>query len=257
MKIHIFSDLHLEGGAWTPPDCGADIYLVAGDLCDDGVGAVAWCKALATARQKPVLFVPGNHEYYGSVMSRRLLQMHRACQGSPVVLLANRVIDLGGVRFVGTTLWTDFALDGVPFQSIAMNAARDFMADFSTVFYRREGRSNLLSPAYTTRLHERARRALERGLEEAYERPVVVATHHAPSGSSVNAHFHGSATNPAFASNLDMLVGYGNARLWVHGHMHDNADYLLGATRVLCNPRGYHKKPNPGFIPDLVVEVSA
>lgn len=96
-------------------------------------------------------------------MSRRLLQMHRACQGSPVVLLANRVIDLGGVRFVGTTLWTDFALDGVPFQSIAMNPARDFMSDFSTVFYR----------------------------------------------------------------------------------------------RVLCNPRGYPKSPNSGFIPDLVVEVSA
>jgi Icc-related predicted phosphoesterase len=59
----------------------------------------------------------------------------------------------------------------------------------------------------------------------------------------------------AFASSLDEFVAASGVRIWVHGHLHDSADYSIGSTRVICNPRGYPEELNAGFQPGLVVEV--
>jgi murein L,D-transpeptidase YafK len=83
-----------------------------------------------------------------------------------------------------------------------------------------------------------------------------VVTHYLPSRRSIDPAFAGSPFNPAFASRLDELVAQSGATLWVHGHTHRSADYFLGTTRVVCNPRGYHGRDvNPDFKEDLIVEV--
>jgi Icc-related predicted phosphoesterase len=78
----------------------------------------------------------------------------------------------------------------------------------------------------------------------------------APSGRSIGADYAGDRTNPCFASHLDDLVNASRAALWVHGHIHSSSDYMIGGTRVICNPRGYlPHQPNRQFNPNLVVEV--
>jgi len=256
MKLHIFSDLHMDGGAWTPPLLGADVSVVAGDLYDDGRLSARWCANLAQSSGAPVLFVPGNHDFYSGRISVRLKEMRDICQSSGVTLLQNRNVVLGGVRFVGGTAWTDFELDGLGYQQLSRNAAKQFMYDFSGIFVGNgRGEGQVLTPEYTERMHRRTRRALDKGLEEAYEEPVVVVTHHAPSQQSLAARYERSALNPAYASNLDEFVGWSNARIFVHGHVHHSLDYKLGATRVICNPRGHSRSPNPGFRPDLLIDV--
>jgi Icc-related predicted phosphoesterase len=85
-------------------------------------------------------------------------------------------------------------------------------------------------------------------------RKGVVVTHHAPSPESIPAAFNGDAFNPAFASDMRRFIAETGARLWVHGHLHSPADYMVGATRVLANPRGYPTESRQGFDSGLVVE---
>jgi 3',5'-cyclic AMP phosphodiesterase CpdA len=257
MRLHIFSDLHMDSRGWQPPDHAADVYVVAGDLYDDGRHSARWCAELAQSRGKPVLFTPGNHEFYGARVGKRLKEMADICKKGDVTLLQNRSVVLGCVRFAGTTTWTDFLLDGVGYQVLARNAARQMVHDFTGIFVGDgKGQGKMLTPEYTERMHQRARRFLGRALVDAYEEPVVVVTHHAPSRSSISAQFERSALNPAFASDMDNFVGYSNARLLVHGHVHHSLDYLLGATRVVCNPRGHPKGLNPTFQEGLIVETN-
>ena len=247
----------MDTQCWQPPDFGADAYVAAGDLFDDGRLSARWCAELAQRSGRPVIFTPGNHDFYGARISVRLQEMARICRAGGVTLLQNRSVVLNGVRFVGGTAWTDFALDGAGFQGLARHAARNMIQDFSAIFVGDgTGAGEMLSPEYTERMHRRTLRALDRGLEDAYEEPVVVVTHHAPSRRSISSSFQKSALNPAFASSLDDKVGWSNARVWVHGHVHHSVDYELGATRVLCNPRGYGKFQNSMFCEGLIVDTN-
>jgi Icc-related predicted phosphoesterase len=255
MLLHIFSDLHMDVRGWQPPELGADVYLVAGDLYDDGRHSARWCASLAQRTGKRVLFTPGNHDFYGARIGARLKEMDAICRSGGVTLLQNRNVVIDGIRFVGTTLWTDFMLDGAGYHTLARHAARQMIHDFTGIFTgdgRGQGAS--LTPEYTERMHRRALRALERGLEDAYEEPVVVMTHHAPSQQSISERYARSGLNPAFASNLDNLVGWSNAKLYVHGHLHENCDFVLGSTRVVCNPRGHHSALNSTFNEGLLVD---
>jgi Icc-related predicted phosphoesterase len=258
MKLHIFSDLHMDTRAWRPPDLGADVYIVAGDLFDDGRYSARWCGDLAQRTGQQVLFTPGNHDFYAGRVGARLKEMSDICRVAGVVLLHNRSIVLDGIRFAGATAWTDFRLDGDGYQVLARHAAKQMIHDFTGIFVGDgKGHGRMLTPEYTERMHARSRRFLDRALEDAYEEPVVVVTHHAPSRQSLSPHFEKSALNPAFASDMDNVVGWSNAKLWVHGHIHDSVDFMLGATRVICNPRGHPKGLNRSFLDDLIIDSDA
>jgi Icc-related predicted phosphoesterase len=84
---------------------------------------------------------------------------------------------------------------------------------------------------------------------------TVVVTHHAPSARSEPPSQADSPLKSAFASNLDSLVESSGVPLWIHGHTHYNADYVLGSTRVLTNQRGYPEEISKGFNPALIVEI--
>jgi predicted phosphodiesterase len=254
LKLNILSDLHLSVCPLESPDNDADVIVVAGDVARPGA-AVAWLLGL----RKPVFYVPGNHEFYGGSIAGTVAELKRRCAGTSIRVLDNDEVVFGGVRFLGTTLWTDFMLFGDGEQrAAAVQEAVKFMRDFSRIRVR-EADERPFSPADSTELFDKHAAWLERALAEPYAGPTVVITHHAPSPRSIHPRFAGSLLNACFVSAAERLVDGDRVRLWIHGHTHDSFDYVLNGTRVVCNPRGYAKNEtneNPRFDPNFAVEIS-
>lgn len=259
MKAFIASDLHLE---FSVPDLPAarhaDLIILAGDI-HVGSRAIPWIDRLSGGR--PVLYVPGNHEFYHGEYHQVLRDLRAAAaRHRHIHILDQDSVTLGDVEFHGATLWTDFALyardaDGL---EVAKAAASARMPDFSgTIRLTQGGVTSALRPEDSIHLHHAARAWLSEVLERPRARKRVVITHHLPAEASVAARFKDDSLSPAFASRLETLVE--RADLWIHGHTHDCMDYQLGNCRVLCNPRGYvlpdREPENPAFAPELVVEL--
>ncbi|MEO8485504.1 MAG: metallophosphoesterase [Betaproteobacteria bacterium] len=253
MRIHVLSDLHLSRGPLAVPSTDADLVVLAGDLARPAE-AVAWARGL----RKPALYVPGNHEFYGGSIEGTLRELRERCAGTEVTLLDDDEIVLGGVRFLGSTLWTDFMLDGDGERRAASIAeAQRSVRDFSRIRVDDAGDA-LFTPAHAAARFAVHAAWLEARLARGHAGPTVVVTHHAPSRRSIHPRFAGSPLNAAFVSDAERLAGGGRACLWIHGHLHDSFDYDLRGTRVLCNPRGYATdgvNENAWFDPGLTVDV--
>lgn len=252
MKLHVISDLHMNFESMERPRADADVVVLAGDVARPAAAA-QW----ALGFEKPVIYVPGNHEFYGSSVEATLAELQRLFAGSHVHLLDNRAVELQGVRFLGSTLWTDFRVGGDgPLQDAAMAEAQKFMFDFSKIRIGAPPSDRVLSPQDTTRIFDSSARWLDEELSRPFSGPTVVVTHHAPSPKSIHPRFAGSPLNAAFVSDAERLLQGRRARLWIHGHTHDSFDYEVDGTRVLCNPRGYArdgKIENARFDPLLTV----
>jgi len=247
MRLLLYSDLHLEFASFVPPALDADCVLLAGDT-STGTAGVVW--AARTFGDRPVVYVPGNHEYYGEAYPRHLAALRRAARGTRVHVLDRDVLELDSLRILGCTLWTDFALHGDPRAARAL--AAEMMWDYREI--RVSPRLRCAVPRDTGRWHGRARAWLERELTATTKRTVVV-THHAPSAHSLaKCGLADRPYNPAYASNLEALIAAHGPALWLHGHTHCRRDYRLGETRVVCNPRGYPDQTT-GFAPGLVVDL--
>jgi hypothetical protein len=162
------------------------------------------------------------------------------------------------VRFLGSTLWTDFELFGPGEQrSAAMDLAQRLVRDFSRI--RIEDASEaLFTPEHSAMLFRQHAAWLSDRLAAPHDGPTVVVTHHPPSSLSIHPRFAGSLLNACFISEARHLLDAKRASLWIHGHTHDSFDYRINGTRVVCNPRGYARdgvNENQSFDPDLVVEV--
>ncbi len=279
MKLRILSDLHLELSSFAVPQAAADVVILAGDIHRPGTKAIHWARRESVfGTEVPILIVAGNHEFYGCSMDTELASMRAAAHGTNVHLLQQGEIHLGGVRFLGTTLWTDFLLpmkrpDGSLESNVerALKTANESLNDFRlirvpfTVAHPRERptmrrQTRHLTAQDTLGFHWQERSWLVQKLKEPFAGPTVVITHHAPARGSVNKKFNGHPLTPAFVSELgDALDSAWAPQLWIHGHTHDSSDYLVGRCRVLANPRGYLMKhghfENDGFDPTMVVEV--
>ncbi len=231
-----------------PNGDGVDAVILAGDI-DLGRNGLEWI--LGYFGTVPVVYVLGNHEFYGQTIPKLAHQLRDEAEGTNVHLLENGRVDIGEVTFLGATLWTDFALNGdaVIGGLHAESGMNDFRKIRTLPGYRR------LRASYVARLHARSVAWLRAELPGLQGRKLVVVTHHAPSRRSIPDCYQTDPLNPAFASNAEELVASSGARLWVHGHIHRHADYMLADTRVLANPRGYPGEEVDGFDPNLVVEV--
>ncbi len=255
MKLNILSDLHLGFASMEHPHNDADVVVLAGDIARPAVAA-EWARAF----DKPVLYVPGNHEFYGGSVDGTLAQLRSLCAASCVDVLDNSEVYLGGVRFLGTTLWTDFRL----FNSPGINAASReeavrCMRDFSRIVTDADP-AQAFQPRDAARLFSRQAHWLARSLARPFDGPTVVITHHAPSRRSIHPRFDGALLNACFVSDAEYLFGAGRVDLWIHGHTHDSFDYTIGDTRVVCNPRGYTRDgvcENAHFDADFMVDVAA
>lgn len=254
MRLRLLSDLHLEHFDSPPelPEASADAVILAGDI-HAGIQGLGW--AAERFAGTPILYVPGNHEFYGSGMSvlRRELAAEAARLG--IQLLDNCSLTLDGVRFHGTTLWSDFALyAGQPDHDPELTEARALalMPDFRII---EQPEGAVFTPAESRRLHAEALAWLDAELARPFSGPRVVISHHAPLAACIPGRYRGDALSPAFASHLPQLMG--RMDLWLHGHVHEPVDLEAGGTRVIANPGGYPDEfVPPLFVPDLIIEVN-
>jgi len=260
MRLLVLSDLHLE--VWrdfTPRfDTAAtkpDVVVLAGDI-HTKARAPSWAAQIFP--ETPVLYVSGNHEFYGEALDHMGEAIRFECSKySNVHYLDCDEYVQQGVRFLGVTLWTDFLLFGSDLRGNVMADAGDVMNDYQRIRVASAGYRKL-RPLDTAHLHAQQRSWLERKLSEPFPGPTVVITHMAPSRHSVAPEYASDTVSGAFASDLEELVRL--ATLWIHGHTHASFDYPVGQCRVVANPLGYMMKgghaENDAFDPNFIVELN-
>ena len=252
VRLHVLSDLHLERGGGAPPVADADVLVLAGDI---GPGADGLRAAAAWWPDRPILYVSGNHEPYGGRLPDITAQLRAAAAGHDgrIHVLEDDEVVIGGVRFLGSTLWSDFAAGGED-PDRAMAVCARVVNDYKRIAWAPEART--LVPRDTLRLHETSRRWLERRLAAPHPGPTVVVTHHGPLPPPRTPPTPlWRAVAGAFMSDLTPLMGRDRVPLWIHGHTHRRVDAEVHGTRVVSNPRGYPHEPVAGFDPGLVVTV--
>lgn len=259
-KLWIWSDLHQEWdeNAWDPaahaPSGGFDVAVVAGDVHTPLVAALDWLGERLPG--VPLIYVPGNHDFWWDRCEDRYTLADQLSRGRDVAarhgirLLLDDAVVIGGTRFVGGTLWTDFRL-GTSTLTQAMRSAqgRLGMVDYRRIRTGPRSRDRI-EPGEVLALHRRTRAFLEATLATPHGGPTVVVTHHAPHPDSLpdpNADLRW-----CYASDLRDLIHARGPDLWVHGHVHNTVDYTVGRTRIVCNPRG-HVEEGTGFSPGLVI----
>ncbi|MFA1624353.1 metallophosphoesterase [Rhizobium mongolense] len=270
MRAWIVSDIHyspmdvLWGTPLHVPD--ADICICAGDISDVVSTSIAYLRR-NIERHMPVILVLGNHDYYNSSIDFALERARRQIEGTQIHLLENQSIQLAGCRFVGATLWTDFAVslggdEHIPPDERRVKAFRlvpSLMADFSCIYRsdtRRPGDNGLITVREILERHIASRSFIDRELSKPFGGRTFVITHHAPLIQSFDARFFGYPTNAAFGSDLSDLIARRRPSVWIHGHIHKFRDYMADNTRVICNPRGYSgEREISGFRSGFVIDL--
>jgi len=265
MKLQIVSDLHLEFDQsyqaqgydfFILPRTDADVIVLAGDVWY-GLRGIDWAAEVARSHDKPVIMVFGNHDYWGErgmpryrieTVLRKGREVARAYrkQGTDLWLLNDSEAVIDGVRFLGTTLWTDYRGG----DTNVMWQCRRTMNDFVQI----PGRP---APVALYQRHRNARRWLWARLRQGHDGQTVVVTHHAPWVKASAGIYSYVAHDPvafAYGTDLEELLVTGLIDLWIHGHNHECLDAVIGATRVVANPRGYMPYDiTRGFEPARVV----
>lgn len=273
MNLQLFSDLHLEAdpGFTATPAPGADLLVLAGDVGSyqtrrDGstMDEPDWgLQRFSPLPQYagwpvPVLFVPGNHEYDSLDWDDAHAGLRRACDRLGIGWLEREAVVLKGVRFVGTTLWSDYdAL--VPPGSTETERLRQREKAFRAAnFYLHKmagQRAGALFDAAAMReLALQCQDWLRAELAKPHAGPTVVVTHFAPTLHSADPRYGLTPGTAGFCNALDDLLPL--ADLWLHGHLHCPTDLQIGRCRLVANPLGYARKDEQaGFRPRLTVHV--
>jgi hypothetical protein len=273
MKIQLLSDLHLEAHPhFVPtPAPGADVLVLAGDIgsyqSGSLLGAFGADADFGLSRFSPwpvpVLFVPGNHEYDGLEFDLAHARLRQVCERLGIIWLEREAVVQGGVRFLGTTLWSDFeALIG-PDDTIGEALKQRDKAFRAANFYLRKNHSLRDGQAILAEaVREQSllcQQWLRAALVAPFAGPTVVVTHFAPSLQSADPRYGLTPGTAGFCNALDDLLPL--AMLWLHGHLHAPSDYLhrsAGATdtRVVANPLGYARKQEQSrFQPEASIEL--
>lgn len=236
MHLQFISDIHLEfylktsEFSFKPKDFVGDVLALIGDISCRPEQVREWVLRI-NPKGKPVLYIPGNHEYYHHDITFMRKYLRDDLIKAPWFhVLDNESVCIDGVNFFGATLWTDFA-NGQHLDTCELG-----MADFSVI-------TNGAHP-FTTRdaLDEFNNTVAWLDMELSRSPyPNVVLTHHAPSYMSSHPRFAGSKLNGGFCSNLEGFITKhtGVLPFWLHGHVHDGVDYKIAQTRVIANPAGY------------------
>ena len=271
MKISIASDIHLEFGDLDIANTdGADVLILSGDIC---VAADLDMRdrrqtEMGFARHRSerfhdffercavnfphVIYVMGNHEYYHSDFATALDEMRRKLAHlSNLYILEREIKVIDDVTFIGGTLWTDMNNR----DELTLYHMRTMMNDFRVIqnsgvpvhFRTQEGefktRVAKFSPDDAVTEHVKMKEYIQVVTDMLGKNPnkYVVVGHHSPSRRSTHEMYaHDTIMNGGYSSDLDQFIeDRPQIKLWTHGHTHHPFDYMVGETRVVCNPRGY------------------
>lgn len=277
MKIKLVSDLHLEfSDVNIPNNEGCDVLILSGDIMtaqdlhDHPEESINPLVPLGSRQQTAsrfrdffrrvsfqfpnVIYVAGNHEYYHGKFPDAIQYLKEECARYPNIhFLEMDTKEIDDVTFVGATLWTDMNR-GDP---ITLHAIGDMMNDYRVVRNSEHGYTKL-RPSHTLSRHRKSLEYIKTVVETDPTKKYVVVGHHAPSKLSVKPQYEDEhIMNGAYSSDLSgFILDHPQIKLWTHGHTHDCFDYMLGSTRIVCNPRGYEGyEPDSGWDVKIVLEV--
>lgn len=281
MKIKVVSDLHLEfSDCFIKNDEGCDVLILSGDILiaqdlhdhpemDYGmysnVNLADLGRRQTTALrfrdflkrcsfQFPhVVYVAGNHEFYHGKWHQSLITLAEECAKYPnIYFLENGYKKIDDIIFVGGTLWTDMD-KGNP---LVLHTATNRMNDFRIIRKDLEGYTKL-KPADTVYRHRDTLKYFKEVLDRKEVDRYVVVGHHSPSYQSCHPMYGDDREmNACYHSELsEFILDRPQIKLWTHGHTHHPFDYMIGETRVVCNPRGYEGHEDTGWDPTKVIEV--
>jgi Icc-related predicted phosphoesterase len=283
MKIKLVSDLHLEfSDINITNNENCDVLILSGDIMiaedlydhpvvpsiyEYGSFADLGRKQQRVARFRDFLkrcsfqfphtiYVAGNHEFYHGKWNRTLKVLSDECSKFPnVYFLEAGSKKIDDVTFIGGTLWTDMN-KGDP---LTLHAVRDMMNDFRIIKKELEGYTNL-KPHDTVLRHRHTLDYIKTVVAERPDEKFVVVGHHSPSFQSVHEQYKTETLmNGAYHSDLsEFILDRPQIKLWTHGHTHHAFDYMIGETRIVCNPRGYDSdgySEDTGWNPNIVLEV--
>jgi Icc-related predicted phosphoesterase len=200
------------------------------------------------------VYVAGNHEFYHGKWNRTLDVLRDECGQFPnIYFLEQECKKIDDVTFIGGTLWTDMN-KGDP---LTLHAVRDMMNDFRVIKKELEGYTSL-KPHDTVIRHRKTLDYIKTVVAERHDEKFVVVGHHSPSFKSVHEMYaHDTIMNGAYHSDLsEFILDRPQIKLWTHGHTHYAFDYMIGETRIVCNPRGYEGfEPDSGWDPSILLEI--
>jgi DNA repair exonuclease SbcCD nuclease subunit len=263
MKIAVCSDLHLEfEDIILKNDEGADVLILSGDImiAEDlhnhppvVTNPYAPYIDLGSRQKKAqqfrdflsrcsfqfphVIYIAGNHEFYHGRWAGSLDHLRETCSLYPnVYFLENDIKVINEVSFIGATLWTD-CNKGDP---LTLHALTDMMNDYRVIRNDELGFTRL-RPAHTIDRHRYTMSYLKAVLPDLKDKKVVFVGHHTPSYQSIHDRYKKDyLMNGGYHSDLsEFILDHPQIKLWTHGHTHEPFDYMIGTTRIVCNPRGY------------------
>jgi DNA repair exonuclease SbcCD nuclease subunit len=263
MKIAVCSDLHLEfEDIILKNDEGADVLILSGDImiAEDlhnhppvVTNPYAPYIDLGSRQKKAqqfrdflsrcsfqfphVIYIAGNHEFYHGRWKGSLDHLRETCSLYPnVYFLENDIKVINEVSFIGATLWTD-CNKGDP---LTLHALTDMMNDYRIIRNDELGFTRL-RPAHTIDRHRYTMSYLKAVLPDLKDKKVVFVGHHTPSYQSIHDRYKKDyLMNGGYHSDLsEFILDNPQIKLWTHGHTHEPFDYMIGTTRIVCNPRGY------------------
>ena len=280
MNCSIASDIHLEFGDLNiKNEHGADVLILSGDICvADDIGKPDPHNFMEGARSNRIadffkrcsfqfphtIYILGNHEHYHGDFAKtynKIQDMLNYNALSNVYLLEREVKEIDGVTFIGGTLWTDMN-NG---DQLTLYHMRTMMNDFVCVqnsnrmvtfktYEQINGVDNREKPIFKERVakfspedafeeHAKMKGYISQIVEGKPDQKFVVVGHHAPSRTSTHEMYKDDTVmNGGYSSDMDEFIQERpQIKLWTHGHTHHVFDYVIGETRVVCNPRGYVK----------------
>jgi predicted phosphodiesterase len=270
MKVKVVSDLHLEFSdifIKNSANKDIDVLILSGDILvadkltklnsEDGK---CFRNFLTRVSEEfpHVIYVAGNHEFYnGGDFYKSLDVIREYCSTSynNVYFLERDTKIIDDVVFVGGTLWTNMN----KYDPMTLHAVRDMMNDYRAIRNDKKGYTQL-KPADTVDRHRETLAYFRLMLSEHKDKKCVVVGHHTPSFQSCHPQYAGDyLMNGAYHSDLsEFILDHPQVKLWTHGHTHHAFDYMIGDTRVVCNPRGYESfswKEHTDWDPEKVIEL--
>ena len=259
MKVALISDVHLEFG-----DCffenkeNAEVLILGGDILigqdlhdfkpDDTNLKILGHRQEAVKLYRKflqrcsdnfnhVIYIAGNHEFYNGKWPLGIDYLREEVSNyHNIYFLENDTKEIDGITFIGSTLWTDMN-KGDP---TTLYTVAGLMNDFKIIRNSDHGFTKL-RPAHVMSQHRKSIAYIKEIVESDPTKTFVVVGHHAPSKQSVKPRYERDIhMNGAYSSDLsEFIMDHPQIKLWTHGHTHDKFDYMVGTTRIVCNPRGY------------------